>query len=124
MMLTRASTAIEWSEMSDEDWDRIVNMTEEERAAEDAEFDRECATFEREHRQRLARLSVAQRYKYERRLLLTSLLRCRVRIDKYRREAMFDFLVEKERALLKSRQTELLDWRRYKITGQLPGGRA
>lgn len=117
-MLTRANVKTEWSD--DDEMDRYMQMSDAERAAYDAAFNREAEGWEREHAARLRRLTALQRYRYERHHSLISLLRCRSRLEMYRREAMLDFMAARETAFLKKRQSELLDWRRFLASGIEP----
>jgi len=89
-MITRASVREDWPDV---DWDEVLAKSDAEIAAEDAEFEREMATWQREHEARLASLTALQRYRYERHHLLVSLMRARIRLDMYRRESMFDFML-------------------------------
>lgn len=117
-MLTRAGVKQEVGD--DIDWDAVAAMTDEEAEAEDAAFNREVEGWVRDYQARLRTLTGLQRYRLERHHALVSLLRCRTRLDFYRREAMLNFMVARELALLKKRQSELLDWRRFLVTGIVP----
>lgn len=119
-MLTRANTKIDWSD-DDIDWDEVMSKTPEQEAKDEAEFDRENATWAREYAQRMSRMSSLQRYRYERHHALVSCLRARTRLANYlAMEFRLDFIIQKEAAFLKKRQLQLIDWRRFRSTGVLP----
>lgn len=119
-MITRKSVELEgpdWDEM-----ERRFNLSDEEQAREDVEFEAECDAYERRYKALMARLSVKQRYEYERRNALEALLRTRTRIDKMKTYDQWfqEVVLPMQMAYFKRRQMQLLDWRRYRKTGILP----
>ena len=110
----------------DYDMDDWMAMSDEEHDQRLAETEREVIAYYAEREKRLAQLPRLARYRYERRYALYHLLKWHSMHDRMKsRFPDMDFLNEENAMIIKRRQAELLDWRRYLETGILPhaGGR-
>jgi hypothetical protein len=100
----------DWMAMSDAEQDRRL-----------AESEREASRHYAEQEKQLSQLPRLKRYRYERRLALYYLLKWHAMHDRIKTLCPdFDFMHTKNRAIIKRRQAQLLDWRRFLVTGVLP----
>ena len=134
LSLTRAAVARiekeieqEVEDEKDYDMDDWMAMSDAEHDARLAETEREGIEAYQKRQRQLAQLPRLERYRYERRWALYHLLDWHTRHDRMKVAwpTGMDFIHDKNRAIIKRRQAELLDWRLYLRTGVLPsqGGR-
>jgi hypothetical protein len=105
----------------DYDMDDWMAMSDEEHETRIAEVERKSIELFEAQQRALSLLPRIDRYRHERRLALYYLLKWHAMHDRMKAAwPEMDFLHEKNVAIIKRRQAQLLDWRRYLVTGILP----
>ena len=103
------------------DMDEWFAMSDEQRNAEMRRVEAESENFYQQLKVRQSGWTPLQRYRYERHFCLINILRCRDRIDRMRTFPIpIDFIIERNRVLLRRHQMRLLDWRQFLKTGVVP----